>query len=354
MVRARGQASAPAAAPPPPQVPFNGNSPDVPPEVSFDNRTILATYIGGGDGAEHRSAGQRLRYHVTQSLAGESDAFMQGTCQGCAGQLSHRDAMRVYQSSTFCLVLAGDAPSSRRATEVVLHGCLPVYLGPPYNRCGPAGPRLPGASHAAKQYCLCAPLSAPCPPWQPLNAAARVLPAFSRRSCGHVVKDAPPSALLPAPLPQCSQRSVRLCAGLQQVQPGGARQRHLGLGRDAHPPAAGGAVDLGGWPAHPHHRRHVTAAARAALNQQGEGLGDAGGAAASAPCLPVEDGAQPRGASGRRHRPAPHAALLSDGRSRADALSLPRVASSIAVTQTLNTQKQASPFAAHRLVLLNS
>ncbi|KAL4447487.1 hypothetical protein ABPG75_004706 [Micractinium tetrahymenae] len=114
-------------------VPFNGNSPDVPAEVSFDNRTILATYIGGGDGAEHRSAGQRLRHYVTQQLANDSDAFMQGTCQGCPGQLSHAQAMHIYQTSTFCLVLAGDAPSSRRATEVVLHGCLPVYVGPPYN-----------------------------------------------------------------------------------------------------------------------------------------------------------------------------------------------------------------------------
>ncbi|KAL4423724.1 hypothetical protein ABPG75_001025 [Micractinium tetrahymenae] len=114
-------------------VPFNGNSPDVPGEVSFINRSMLVTYIGGGDGAEHRSAGQRLRHYVTTTLANDSDAFMHGTCQGCAGQLSHTQAMNKYQTSTFCLVLAGDAPSSRRATEVILHGCLPVYVGPPFN-----------------------------------------------------------------------------------------------------------------------------------------------------------------------------------------------------------------------------
>ncbi len=116
------------------QVPFNGNSPDVPAQLSFDNRNTLVTYIGGGDYAEHRSAGQRLRHYITTQLGNESDAFMHGTCQGCAGQLSHAEAMNKYQTSTFCLVLAGDAPSSRRATEVILHGCLPVYVGPPFNR----------------------------------------------------------------------------------------------------------------------------------------------------------------------------------------------------------------------------
>lgn len=115
-------------------MPYNGNSRDVPAKLSFDNRTTLVTYIGGGDGAEHRSAGQRLRYYITTVLANEGDAFMHGACQGCATQLTHAEAMHKYQTSTFCLVLPGDTASSRRATEVILHGCLPVYVGPPFNR----------------------------------------------------------------------------------------------------------------------------------------------------------------------------------------------------------------------------
>ena len=33
----------------------------------------------------------------------------------------------------FCLVLPGDAQSTRRLSEIFLAGCIPVFLGPPYN-----------------------------------------------------------------------------------------------------------------------------------------------------------------------------------------------------------------------------
>ena len=33
----------------------------------------------------------------------------------------------------FCLVLAGDAQSTRRLSEIFMAGCIPVFVGPPYN-----------------------------------------------------------------------------------------------------------------------------------------------------------------------------------------------------------------------------
>ena len=49
---------------------------------------------------------------------------------------SHEDyavAFSKMEHSVFCLVLPGDAQSTRRLTEIFLAGCIPVFLGPPYN-----------------------------------------------------------------------------------------------------------------------------------------------------------------------------------------------------------------------------
>lgn len=37
------------------------------------------------------------------------------------------------ERSIFCLVLAGDAQSTRRLSEIFMAGCIPVFIGPPYN-----------------------------------------------------------------------------------------------------------------------------------------------------------------------------------------------------------------------------
>ena len=42
-------------------------------------------------------------------------------------------AFHKMERSVFCLVLPGDAQSTRRLTEIFLAGCIPVFLGPPYN-----------------------------------------------------------------------------------------------------------------------------------------------------------------------------------------------------------------------------
>lgn len=43
------------------------------------------------------------------------------------------------EQTIFCLVIAGDAQSTRRLTEIFMAGCIPVFIGPPYNSMPLAG-----------------------------------------------------------------------------------------------------------------------------------------------------------------------------------------------------------------------
>ena len=43
------------------------------------------------------------------------------------------EMLRRMEHSVFCLVVAGDAQSTRRLTEIFMAGCIPVFIGPPYN-----------------------------------------------------------------------------------------------------------------------------------------------------------------------------------------------------------------------------
>ena len=39
----------------------------------------------------------------------------------------------VMEQTIFCLLLPGDSVSSRRMAEIILAGCIPVFIGPPYH-----------------------------------------------------------------------------------------------------------------------------------------------------------------------------------------------------------------------------
>ncbi len=52
-------------------------------------------------------------------------------CHSCSTRLSHESQMAMMRRTRFCLVLPGDTQSSRRITEVVLAGCIPVLIMPP-------------------------------------------------------------------------------------------------------------------------------------------------------------------------------------------------------------------------------
>ena len=48
-------------------------------------------------------------------------------------QMPYDDMLAAMQRSTFCLMPPGETASSRRLTDAVLSGCIPVFIGPPWH-----------------------------------------------------------------------------------------------------------------------------------------------------------------------------------------------------------------------------
>lgn len=127
------------------------------------SRPMLLTFSGTClNTVEGSNGGKRLRWSVIQALIAFSASshlvpktVLRCTTNGLArrsgdpesgidnsneltslGELSHvthSHMMNDLRRSTFCLVLAGDTVSSRRITESMLAGCLPVFVGPPFH-----------------------------------------------------------------------------------------------------------------------------------------------------------------------------------------------------------------------------
>jgi len=47
--------------------------------------------------------------------------------------MPHKEVRAVMRRTKYCLLLAGDSVSSRRLADIVLSGCIPIFLGPPYH-----------------------------------------------------------------------------------------------------------------------------------------------------------------------------------------------------------------------------
>ena len=53
-------------------------------------------------------------------------------CQASGGGV-HQDYLAKVEDSVFCLIPQGDTPSSLRSAEIPAHGCVPVFVGPPFH-----------------------------------------------------------------------------------------------------------------------------------------------------------------------------------------------------------------------------
>ncbi|CAL8469724.1 g9266 [Coccomyxa elongata] len=51
----------------------------------------------------------------------------------CDKSNTHKDLRDLLRRSKFCLVIAGETASTRRLTDAMLAGCIPVFLGPPWH-----------------------------------------------------------------------------------------------------------------------------------------------------------------------------------------------------------------------------
>ncbi|KDD75549.1 hypothetical protein H632_c623p1 [Helicosporidium sp. ATCC 50920] len=105
----------------------------------YPGRDIFLFYRGScspmGEIRLNRSSGKMMRSYfmagLPEPLPADVDAGC--SCGMCETALAHDEAMARMRRSVFCPVMAGDTQSSRRLAEVVLAGCIPVFVGPPYH-----------------------------------------------------------------------------------------------------------------------------------------------------------------------------------------------------------------------------
>ena len=78
--------------------------------------------------------GMHLRTRIIAALRAHNASDVVAACSGeRADRVEHRATVEEMLGARFCLVLAGDTQSSRRLTEVMLTGCIPVFVGPPWH-----------------------------------------------------------------------------------------------------------------------------------------------------------------------------------------------------------------------------
>ena len=106
------------------------------------NDRDLLMYFRGGCGHPDPSvrglfaAGKMLRYDFVHSIQSErqaSDIDIKCSCDICDNHTPHAEVMAGYRRSRFCPILASNVQSSRRLSEAVLSGCIPVFIGPPFH-----------------------------------------------------------------------------------------------------------------------------------------------------------------------------------------------------------------------------
>lgn len=81
------------------------------------------------------TAGKMLRYELVQSLnrLRESDIQAECSCDICDNHIEHSSLQKKYRNARFCPVIASDSQSTRSLSEIVMAGCIPVFIGPPFH-----------------------------------------------------------------------------------------------------------------------------------------------------------------------------------------------------------------------------
>ncbi|KAL4442429.1 hypothetical protein ABPG77_005013 [Micractinium sp. CCAP 211/92] len=110
------------------------------PVVPAADRETLIFFQGGcghPDPAVRPSftAGKMLRYWLVQELKelGQPDIHAECTCDICDGHMAHDRLTAAMSRSVFCPILPSNTQSSRRLTEAMLTGCIPVFVGEPFH-----------------------------------------------------------------------------------------------------------------------------------------------------------------------------------------------------------------------------
>lgn len=99
-----------------------------------DRSHFLYMRAGCSDDPE-RSAGILERNELIRALKRTNDSDVEAycTCMMCPGYLDHGGLQQELRKSVFCPVLVGDTQATARLTEVMLAGCIPVFVGAPWH-----------------------------------------------------------------------------------------------------------------------------------------------------------------------------------------------------------------------------
>jgi len=107
-------------------------------QILKTERAHLALFRGSCNG---NASGKRLRSFFAEDIAASKYATNPSVIVQCRpwdknnnskGQ-NHTETMREMVKSEFCISMAGDTPSSRRISESIISGCIPVFVGPPWH-----------------------------------------------------------------------------------------------------------------------------------------------------------------------------------------------------------------------------
>lgn len=110
--------------------------PVLPPAPTMRQRPWLLYFKGRCVGKDRSFVGMEMRSVIVDRFnAHNTSAKVDVTCTDTphASHASFEVVMAAMQRSKFCLILPGDAQSSRRLSEAIGAGCIPVFIGPPYH-----------------------------------------------------------------------------------------------------------------------------------------------------------------------------------------------------------------------------
>ena len=117
---------------------LGSSSPDhlgLSPRVLLADRVTLAYSRAQCHLQKTTNAGKSMRWYFSQhAMADQPDVDVKCTNADLNGTHAPYEEMYAAMSrSKFCMAFPGDAASTRRLSEIMLSGCIPVFPGPPYH-----------------------------------------------------------------------------------------------------------------------------------------------------------------------------------------------------------------------------
>jgi hypothetical protein len=110
-------------------------------EILETKRVNMAWFRGSCNNGAFPADGKLLRSFFANDIANSEYATDPAVIVQCrlwdknnnSKGLNHTGTLREMLASNFCLSIAGDTLSSRRISEIIVTGCIPVFVGPPWH-----------------------------------------------------------------------------------------------------------------------------------------------------------------------------------------------------------------------------